>query len=70
MESVYGAQRVCHIHGKQGTELVFGHGNDEDFTERYMDDYTGSETALSEIDKLLRKDTTSAISKNKRSLKI
>lgn len=65
LESVYGAQRVCHIHGEQGTELVFGHGNDEDSTERYMDDYTGSETALSEIDKLLRKDTTSAISKNK-----
>jgi len=36
----------------------------------YIDDYTGSETALSEINKLLRKDTTSAISKNKRSLMI
>lgn len=65
LESVYGAQRICHIHGEQGNELVFGHGNDEDYTDRYMEDYTGSETALSEIDKLLRKDTMSAISKNK-----
>lgn len=64
LETVYGAQYVCHIHGEQGTELVFGHGNDEDYTEYYLDKYTGSETALRQIDELLKKDTSSAIKKN------
>lgn len=63
LESVYGAQRVCHIHGEQGTELVFGHGNDEDHTEDYMDKYTGAEEALRRIDEMLKKDTMSAIIK-------
>jgi len=65
LESVYGAQHVCHIHGEQGTELVFGHGNEEDYTEQYMTENIGSETALRQIDELLKKDTTSAIRQNK-----
>lgn len=65
LESVYGAQHVFHIHGEQGTELVFGHGNDEDYTEYYMENYPGSETYLRQIDELLKKDTVSAIKRNK-----
>lgn len=65
LESIYQVQHVCHIHGKQGDELVFGHGNEEDYTEYYMDNYTGSEDSLREIDKLLKKDTIRAIYKNK-----
>lgn len=63
LEHIYGIMpdKVCHIHGKSGSEIYFGHGNDEDNTEVYMDRFVGAENCLSELDKALRKDTGKAI---------
>ncbi|WP_458124723.1 bacteriophage abortive infection AbiH family protein [Paenibacillus sp. Z3-2] len=64
LESLYNAMNVCHIHGEQGGKLLFGHGNDEDYTDKYIDQYIGSEDYLQEMQKQLRKDTAGAIIQN------
>ncbi len=57
-------ENICHIHGKQGQEIMFGHGDAADHTDDYMRDYIGSENALGELDAFLRKDTSTALKKN------
>lgn len=67
LEDVYGInkQSVCHIHGKQGENIFFGHGNTKDYTDEYMRKYIGSEYSLSELDRFLRKDTNQALEEHK-----
>ncbi|MGY5341096.1 bacteriophage abortive infection AbiH family protein [Paenibacillus glucanolyticus] len=65
LELLYKAKNVCHIHGKQGGKLLFGHGNDTDYTDKYMDQYIGSEDHLQDMQRRLRKDTTGAINRNR-----
>jgi hypothetical protein len=64
LEQVYGAKNVCHIHGMQGEEILFGHGNDTDNSEENMKDYLGAENALDQIQASLRKDTAGALEQN------
>lgn len=61
------AEKVCHIHGKRGEELIFGHGEDEsdDTYDRNMRFYTGAEDILSNIHYMLKKDTDKAILQHK-----
>lgn len=54
-------ENVCHIHGKQGQEIFFGHGNYEDYTDEYMRHYIGAEYTLNELNIFLRKDTNVAL---------
>lgn len=65
LEKLYGVEEVCHIHGMQGEDILFGHGNDKDDYESNMAAYTGAETFLDEIHEKLRKDTEGAIKENK-----
>lgn len=66
LEQLYKAKNVYHIHGKQGEELVLGHGNDDDDRyDEYSDLYIGAENHLSELHAALRKDTQSIINKNR-----
>lgn len=67
LEEVYGINedRVCHIHGKQGENILFGHGNIKDYTEVYMSKNIGSENSLSELDNFLKKDTNQALIEHK-----
>lgn len=55
---------VCHIHGKQYEEIFFGHGNKEDYYDRYMQSNIGSQDSLSKIDEQLRKKTEKALEEN------
>jgi hypothetical protein len=64
LELIYGVKNVCHIHGVQGGELLFGHGNDTDYTEDYMNRHIGAEDYLQDMQRQLRKDTTGAIKRN------
>lgn len=61
LEILYQAKNVCHIHGEQDSDLLFGHGNDTDSYDENMGKYTGAEDALQEIQHALRKDTAGAI---------
>ncbi len=65
LEKIYKAKNVYHIHGKQGGNLVFGHGNDTDYCDEYMSKNIGSEVYLSELDRYLKKDTETVIRENK-----
>lgn len=65
LEILYGVSKVCHIHGAQGCELLFGHGNDDFDDEAIMTYYTGAEGAISEIHYALRKNTSKAMEKHK-----
>lgn len=65
LEEVYEAKNVYHIHGKQGGKVVFGHGNDMDNYDEYMNRNIGSENHLSELQAALKKDTQTVISQNK-----
>lgn len=65
LEEVYEAKNVYHIHGKQGDKLVFGHGNDMDNYDEYMNRNIGSENHLSELRATLKKDTQTVINQNK-----
>lgn len=64
LEELYDVKKVCHIHGKQGENLLFGHGNDTSSYDYYMENYVGSENELDEAHRQLRKDTTKAINDN------
>ncbi len=64
LELVYGANNVCHIHGMQGEEILFGHGNDIHYTEENMQDYLGAENILDQIEAGLRKNTASALERH------
>lgn len=67
LEEVYEVpqENICHIHGKQGEEIFFGHGNLEDNTELYMRKYIGSENSLNKINRELRKQTEAALINNR-----
>lgn len=67
LEEVYGINEdhVCHIHGKQGENILFGHGNTKDYTDEYMRKNVGSENSLSELDNFLKKDTEQALKEHK-----
>ncbi|WP_058300589.1 bacteriophage abortive infection AbiH family protein [Gorillibacterium timonense] len=64
LEMLYEAENVCHIHGEQGGELLFGHGNDEDYYEENMGRNVGSEDRLQYMQSKLRKNTEMALKKN------
>ncbi|WP_161629312.1 bacteriophage abortive infection AbiH family protein [Thermoanaerobacterium aotearoense] len=65
LELLYGVKNICHIHGEQGKKIYFGHGNDEDYSEKFQMSYIGSEDALQRMQRYLRKDTTQALKENK-----
>lgn len=67
LEEVYGVNkdRICHIHGKQGENILFGHGNTRDYTDEYMKKNIGSESSLTELDNFLRKETEQALIEHK-----
>lgn len=67
LEAVYGINKdsVCHIHGRQGENILFGHGNTEDYTDEYMSKNIGSENLLTELDNFLKKDTKQALKEHK-----
>lgn len=66
VENLYNihGNHICHIHGKVGEDLIFGHGDDEDHYKRYMEDNVGTEKILSSIDMMLRKDVEKAMDEN------
>ncbi|OJD60906.1 AbiH family protein [Bacillus sp. NH11B] len=58
LEDIYYAEDVFHIHGEQGEEILFGHGEPyEEFTSSYF----GSEDALAKIHMSLKKDVENNI---------
>ncbi len=66
LEKLYGAQNVCHIHGKKGDYyLYFGHGNNEDKMDKYQRNWFGAENELIDFERCLKKDVFSAYSANK-----
>lgn len=65
LEEVYGEYNVCHIHGEQGGELLFGHGNNTNYYESNMSKHIGSEDSLQIIQERLKKNTESALDINK-----
>ena len=67
LEEIYGisGEFICHIHGVQGGDILFGHGNTKDYTDEYMEENTGSENLLSDLDGFLRKDTKQALKEHK-----
>ncbi|WP_312151027.1 bacteriophage abortive infection AbiH family protein [Paenibacillus odorifer] len=64
LEVLYKVKNVCHIHGEQGSDLMFGHGDDATYTEQFMDSHVGAEDYLQEMHEKLRKDTAGAINRN------
>ena len=70
LEYIYGAKNVYHIHGRQGGDLVLGHGNHMDYYDEHMTRNIGSENYLSELQATLKKDTEVVINKNKSLFKI
>lgn len=70
LEYIYGAKNVYHIHGRQGEDLVLGHGNHMDYYDEHMTRNIGSENYLSELQATLKKDTEVVINKNKSLFKI
>jgi abortive infection AbiH-like protein len=60
LEIVYKTQHVCHIHGRQGEELYFGHGVDFDY---YEDAHVpiGTESFFQNIHNHLKKNTSKAL---------
>lgn len=60
LEIIYKAQNVCHIHGRLGEELYFGHGVDFDY---YEEGHVpiGSEDYFQSIHNHLKKDTLKAL---------
>lgn len=66
LEKVYDINfdSICHVHGKQGEEIFFGHGNEEDYTDEYMISNIGSQDNLSDIERQLKKDTNKALRQN------
>ncbi len=64
LEKVYKVKNICHIHGKQGNEILFGHGNDTGYYENNMSSYIGVEDAWCQIHWNLRKDTVNALKKH------
>lgn len=66
LECIYAvpAENICHIHGVQGGELMFGHGEGVLFEGDYVGHYPGSEYGQEQIHEMLRKDTQGALEKH------
>jgi len=64
LETLYKANKVCHIHGVQGEKIIFGHGKDEVDSDQYSLDMTGAEDYLHQIEKSLRKNSNEAMEKS------
>jgi hypothetical protein len=63
LEEIYDAKNVCHVHGEQQGELIFGHGNKIDFNvETAL--YFEAAHNLDEIHYALKKDTVKALNNN------
>lgn len=60
LETLYHAEHVCHIHGKRGTPMLFGHGVDRDIQHDPNTPF-GAELELQNIHDSLRKNTKAAI---------
>ncbi len=62
LEDIYhiNSDNVCHIHGRQGEEIFFGHKKEDNRTEEYLEKYVGSESNLQRLLELLEKDTERA----------
>lgn len=60
MEKLYGHNKICHIHGVVGEELLFGHGRDGRYDDKYHK-YLGSEDYLPLVDELFKKNTAKAL---------
>ncbi len=65
LEELYKVKTVCHIHGKQGEDLIFGHGNHNDCYDYYQSHHIGSEDAMQAIHRDLRKEIKEAFENNK-----
>ncbi len=66
LENLYFVKNICHIHGEQGKELLFGHGENKN----YFEDGTyglqaGTEDSFQQIHDGLSKNTRGAINRNK-----
>lgn len=61
IEYIYKVDKVYHIHGKPGEDIIFGHGNEEEIADF---DYC-IESVNSQMRNILRKDTSKQISKYK-----
>lgn len=61
LQDIYGVQEVCHIHGKIGEVLYFGHGDKEEKFDSYQVSLIGAENELDSLHKLLKKDTKRAL---------
>ena len=66
LEYLYNVKNICHIHGKQGETLIFGHGNNTDYYDSHMNNHIGAEDYLYELHETLRKDTQSIINQTKK----
>lgn len=64
LETLYKVKNVCHIHGKRGDNLIFGHGDDTDYLEEHINKHPGAEDSLQSIQELLRKNTEDALADN------
>ncbi|MEG0164875.1 bacteriophage abortive infection AbiH family protein [Anaerorhabdus sp.] len=60
LEDVYGIDKVCHVHGKQGGKIVVGHGIDSLIEENDIMN-VGRESGLNQIRLALRKNTDKAL---------
>lgn len=63
MEIVYNEKNVFHIHGHQGSNIIFGHGEEECEPEDFEANYPGAEMALSTIYNGLKKSTEKILNK-------
>lgn len=64
LELIYNMINVCHIHGVVGEKLIIGHGNKEDYYDKYQGNFIGAEHELSKLDNLLKKNTDDAFKEN------
>ncbi|KAF5067240.1 Bacteriophage abortive infection AbiH [anaerobic digester metagenome] len=66
LEILYGIKNICHIHGVQGKELLFGHGDEYNY---YSDEIygkcPGTEESFQTTHDNLKKDTQAALDSHK-----
>ena len=64
LEELYNAQNVCHIHGNQDSNIIFGHGSNEDRTDEFQQKWLGAEHALNQFQYTMKKDVITAYKKH------
>ncbi|MDP0506944.1 MAG: AbiH family protein [Fusobacterium sp. JB019] len=66
LEKKYNIKKVCHIHGKLGETLLFGHGNDEECISEVQGGLgIGAEDSVQSTRDIWKKDTKGALENNK-----